>query len=84
MLQKDVVIAERFQTREYPVSQLIQTAHSFQSSIFLVCDSSRANAKSMLGVLALTLWPGMTVTVQTDGPDEREALKAVTNLLAGV
>ena len=84
MLKKDVMISERFQTREYPVSKLIQTENSFQSDVFLECGPSRANAKSMLGMLALNLWPGMTVTVVTDGPDEGPALEAVTNLLAGV
>ena len=83
MLKKDVMISERFQTREYPVSKLIQTANSFQSDVFLECGPSRANAKSMLGMLALNLWPGMAVTIVTDGPDEGPALEAVDRLLSG-
>ena len=80
MLKKDVMISERFQTREYPISKLIQTANSFQSDVFLECGPSRANAKSML---ALNLWPGMAVTIVTDGPDEGPALDAVDRLLSG-
>lgn len=83
MLRRDVVVAERFQTREYPVSRLIQTANGFPCAIFLESAASRASAKSMLGVLALNLWPGMTVTVIADGPEEARALEAVTSLLAG-
>lgn len=84
MLRKDVVIAERFQTSAYPVSRLIQTAHGFPCAIFLEIGTSRTSAKSMLGVLALNLWPGMTVTVIADGPQEDRALEAVVHLLTGV
>lgn len=83
MMRKDVVIAERFHTREYPISRLIQTANHFPCAVFLESEANRANAKSMLGMLALNLWPGMTVTVVADGPDEGPALDAVDRLLSG-
>lgn len=63
------------------VSQLVQRAKEFKSVIQISHDTAAANAKSTLGLIALSLRPGMTVTVQADGPDETQAVKALSELL---
>jgi phosphocarrier protein len=42
----------------------------------------RVNAKSIMGVMMLAAAKGSTLIVETDGPDEQEALDAVSRLIA--
>jgi phosphocarrier protein len=45
-------------------------------------NGRRVNAKSIMGVMMLAAAKGSTLVVETDGPDEKEALAAVTRLIA--
>ena len=42
----------------------------------------RVNAKSIMGVMMLAAGIGSTVTIETDGPDEQEAMDALLALIA--
>ena len=41
----------------------------------------RVNAKSLLGVLSLGIVGGTTITLIADGPDEKEAVEALSELV---
>jgi len=45
-------------------------------------NGRRVNAKSIMGVMMLAAAKGSTLVVETEGPDEQEALAAVTRLIA--
>jgi phosphocarrier protein len=45
-------------------------------------NGRRVNAKSIMGVMMLAAANGSTLVVETEGPDEQEALAAVTRLIA--
>lgn len=64
------------------IAVLIQKASSFRSSIWLNCDSRRANAKSLLGVMSLRIENGMEIEVTTEGADAEDALNTVVNYLS--
>ena len=40
----------------------------------------RANAKSIMNIMLLAAEPGAVIRVETEGPDEAEALKAIEEL----
>ncbi len=63
------------------VAMLIQKASAFASDIRLEVDGRRANAKSLLGVMSLSLDEGVEVTVSASGPDEDDALEALSTYL---
>jgi phosphocarrier protein len=46
-------------------------------------NGRRVNAKSIMGVMMLAAGKGSTLLVETDGPDEKEALEAVARLIGG-
>ena len=46
-------------------------------------NGRRVNAKSIMGVMMLAAAQGVKITVETDGPDEDEAMRAVISLIAG-
>ena len=55
----------------------IQKANEFKSSIWVEVEDRKINAKSLLGVLS----KGTRISIIAEGPDEEEAVKALTEML---
>lgn len=78
MKQRELIIqrtAERM-TRSDIVS-FVQTACEFQCTILIRSGDFRVNAKSLLGVIALQMEPGMKLCISTKGPGEDLALSEI-------
>ena len=63
------------------VAMLIQKASEYRSSIWISRGESRANAKSLLGVMSLGIENNMELVITAEGSDEKEALEAVGDFL---
>ena len=55
--------------------------HEFKSGIWVEKEERRVNAKSLLGVLSLGIVKGTTITLIADGPDAKEAVEALAQLV---
>lgn len=66
-----------------PVAMLVQIASQYESKVYLETDSKNINAKSIMGVMSMTLNDGDTITVSAIGPDEEAALTNVVSYLSG-
>jgi phosphotransferase system HPr (HPr) family protein len=60
-----------------PAAQFVRTASRFQSQIVLDTGDKTANAKSLVGILGLTIRPGAEVSLTADGPDADDAIAAL-------
>ena len=63
-------------------AKLTHLASSFDSEIWISRSGRRVNAKSIMGVMMLAAGMGSTVQLETDGPDENEAMEAIERLFA--
>ena len=63
------------------VAVLIQKASAFRSTIYLIRDGRRANAKSLLGVMSLGIQSGAEIEIEANGDDEKEACEALISHL---
>lgn len=63
-----------------PATMLVRQAQSFDADIEITLNGSKANAKSILGVLTLGAVYGAKVTVTATGGDADEAIRAITQL----
>ena len=81
MISREVVINNTLGLHARPATFFIQKANSYKSSIWVEKDDRSVNAKSLLGVLSLGIVNGMTITLVADGPDEREALDGLKELI---
>ena len=61
-------------------ARFIQTANRFTSVVY---GDNNVNAKSLLGVLSLSIGAGTRITITADGADAGEALDALEQCLAG-
>lgn len=63
-------------------AKLTQTASAYQSEVWLERNGKRVNAKSIMGVMMLAAAKGSTITIDTSGNDEDEAMSALVALIA--
>ena len=82
MQQRDVEIINKLGLHARPSARLTQLASGFNSKVFMSRNGRRVNAKSIMGVMMLAAAKGTTVTLETAGPDEAEALSAIASLFA--
>ena len=62
-------------------AQLARLAGDFQCNISVARNGRRVNAKSLMGVMMLVAAKGSRIVLETDGPDECEALDALADWL---
>jgi phosphocarrier protein len=61
----------------------VKTAARFKSHVLVSRDDLEVNGKSIMGVMMLAAEEGALIHVKADGPDEREAIAALTELVEG-
>ena len=81
MSNKELVIADLSRKYDNPIAELVQVACRYSSSMFLIRDNHRINAKSIMGIMAFNPSSGMEVQIEADGADEVQAISAMENFL---
>lgn len=64
-----------------PAALFVQTAGKFLSTIMIEKDNKKINAKSIMGIMALGVSEGDTITIIASGDDEKEAVASLIDLL---
>jgi phosphocarrier protein len=82
MQESNVNIVNKLGLHARASSKLTQLACQFQSEVWLTRNERRVNAKSIMGVMMLAAAKGATITIETSGNDEKEAMFALKNLIA--
>lgn len=82
MPQQEIEVVNKLGLHARASAKLTQLASKFKSEVHLTRNGRRVNAKSIMGVMMLAAARGTTVTLETSGPDESEALAAIAGLFA--
>ena len=82
MVTKEAVVKSESGLHNRAAALFIQKASEHKCGLWIEIDNRRVNAKSLLGVLSLGLTKGSVVTLIAEGPDEEEAIEALTEQLA--
>ncbi|HTJ93970.1 MAG TPA: HPr family phosphocarrier protein [Pararobbsia sp.] len=82
MLQQETTIVNKLGLHARASAKLTQLAARFQSEVWMTRNGRRINAKSIMGVMMLAAGIGAKVEIETDGPDEAEAMQALLGLIA--
>lgn len=64
-----------------PIALLVQKASQFSSTVHIEVGSKKVNAKSIMGMMSLSVCGGDEVVVVTNGDDEAEAAKEIETYL---
>ena len=81
MYVKEVTVENQVGLHARPATFFIQKANEFKSSIWVEVEDRKINAKSLLGVLSMGITKGTRISIIAEGPDEEEAVKALTEML---
>lgn len=83
MPQQEVEIINKLGLHARASSKFTQLASQFQCEVWISRNQKRVNAKSIMGVMMLAAGKGSRILIETfNGPDEAEALLALTGLVA--
>ena len=81
MKKCEVVVNVKDDKDTRPIAFLVQTASQFDSKIYIECGEKHVNAKSIMGMMTLSLTNGMSIAVSADGQDEEEAIDKIRAFL---
>lgn len=82
MLQQEAKIVNKLGLHARASAKLTQLAAGYESEIWMSRNGRRINAKSIMGVMMLAAGIGSTVLIETDGPDEANAMQGLLALIA--
>ena len=63
-------------------AKFVATASKFKSEITVVKDGNSVSGRSIMGLMMLAAAKGTTVELIASGPDARDAIAALTSLIA--
>jgi len=75
MISKEIIIRNASGLESKVAARLIQKASGYESNIWIQKGERKANAKSLLGILSLSVSRGEKVLLIVDGSDEKLALQ---------
>ena len=78
---ESVVITNKMGLHARPSTQIATTASRFVADIHITKDGMAVDAKSVLELLMLAAECGSELTVEADGSDAKEAVKAIVALV---
>lgn len=64
-----------------PAALFVQVATKFSSRIWIEKGSKKVNAKSIMGVMSLSVAKGNEIMLIADGKDEADAIEALGKLI---
>jgi phosphocarrier protein HPr len=82
MIKTTTTISNKLGRNARASAKLTKLAGSFPCEVWMTRGERRVNAKSIMGIMMLAAGLGATVELETDGPQEREAMDALLALMA--
>jgi len=81
LITKKLNIGNPLGLHSKPASLFVNEANRFQSDVFITKGRTRINAKSIMGVIILSVDQGDEITLEISGTDEELAMQSIVELL---
>ena len=81
MIKTDITISNKLGLHARAAAKLTKLAAAYPCEVWMSKGERRINAKSIMGVMMLAAGVGSVVELETDGPQEQEALDALVALI---
>ena len=81
MQQREIEIVNKLGLHARASAQLTQLAGQFAAEVWISREGRKVNAKSIMGVMMLAAAKGSLMEIETDGPDEVQAMTALVGLI---
>lgn len=77
MVKRTVKVQREDGLEARPIAMLVQKASQFSSRVHIEVGTKSINAKSIMGMMSLSVGNGDEIIVVTDGADEEEAANEI-------
>ena len=74
MFSKEVIVRCESGLHNRQATYFVQKANEFESNIWVESGNRKMNAKSLLGIMSLSIVTGASVTLSAQGIDEEAAV----------
>ena len=81
MIVDKVIVNNKAGLHAKPASLFVQKANDFKSEIYIKKESTRVNAKSIMGVMILAVQKGDEIQIEATGDDEKRAVEQLKLLI---
>ena len=82
MQQREIEIVNKLGLHARASAKLTQMASQFTAEVWISREGRKVNAKSIMGVMMLAAAKGSLVAIETEGPDEEQAMTALVGLIS--
>jgi phosphocarrier protein HPr len=82
MSERAVRIVNRNGLHARPAAEVVKLAAKFKSDITMIREDLEVNGKSIMGVMMLAAEYGSELVLRAQGPDSKEAVDAIAELIA--
>ena len=83
MVRQSMQIALPHGLEARPIAELVQIASKYESRIYIEIGEKRVNAKSIMGMMSLSLDNGDELIISAEGGDEEAALQEMEAFITG-
>lgn len=82
MISRSVTVVNQLGMHARAAAKFVHLATRFEAHITVARESREMDGKSIMGLLLLAAALGSVVTISADGADERQAVDALSDLVA--
>ena len=82
MTSQTVTVVNQLGMHARAAAKFVHLAGRFESRVRVARDGREMDGKSIMGILLLSAARGTTITITADGPDEINAVDALSGLVA--
>jgi phosphocarrier protein len=82
MQQRKLTIVNRLGLHARAAVKLVSVCSKYVSDIVIVANGRRANARHLIAIIMLSASVGSAISIEASGPDEVEAIAAVSRLVS--
>lgn len=82
MTTRSVTVVNRLGMHARAAAKFVHLATRFQAHVRVARDARQMDGKSIMGILLLAAACGSSITISADGPDEQDAVEALSRLVA--
>jgi phosphocarrier protein len=82
MISRTVTVVNRLGMHARAAAKFVHVATRFEAQVRVARDTREMDGKSIMGILLLAAARGSALTISAEGTDERDAVDALTALVA--
>ena len=82
MQERKLTIVNRLGLHARAAVKLVTICSKFVSNIVIVANGRRANGRHLIAILMLSASLGSAISIEASGPDEVEAIAAISRLVS--